>query len=424
VDLDTYAPAFLIQIEGKELAADITQEIRSFVFEDNESKLDVMELTVTDRNLQFVDDPLFQEGNEIAARFGYVGNLSPRKKAVIKDIEYDFPEEGEPTITLRAYDKGFKMAGKENQKVWKKPPPGILYSEIAEEIAARHGLAPKVTPTKVRHLRVAQSNVSDAEFLKRLAEKARPSDGDGVTGYVFYVQDDQLHFHPPGLDRQPTFVLEYFTDTKGVLRSFRPTTRSQGAKGAGTETKAIGVDPRKKETVEHRASNKNTPERTALGKRTYLVDGNTGEETYEEQESGHIVPSAERSEGFHEEPAQEPAQDVAEGKFKKAELGQVEATALTIGIPALGAKQNVELKGVGQKFSGVYYVESVRHEFGEGGYSCELKLKKNALGKGAGRKSDEAKARQNDREAPPVPKEEPPSMVTVDADTGEEKSGM
>ena len=420
MDLDTYAPTFLIQIEGKELSADITQEIRAFVFEDNESKLDVMELTVTDRNLQFVDDPLFQEGNEIVARFGYVGNLSPRKKAVIKDIEYDFPEEGDPTITLRAYDKGFKMAGRENQRVWTKPPPGILHSEIAEEIGAKYGLTPKATPTKGRHLRVVQSNISDAEFLKQLAKTARAKDGDGVTGYVFYVQDDELHFHPRGLDQQPAVVLEYFTDTQGVLRSFKPTTQSQGAKGAGTETKAIGVDPRKKETVEHRASNKNTSERTALGKRTYLVYGNTGEETYQGEESGHIVPSSERTEGFHEEPSQEPAQDAAEGEFKRAELGHVEAVALTIGIPSLKAKQNVEVKGVGQKFSGVYYVESVRHEFGESGYACELKLKKNALGKGAGGKSDEAQGQQNDREAPPVPKEETPPKVTVNADTGEE----
>jgi len=420
MDLDTYAPTFLIQIEGRELSGDITQEIRSFVFEDNESKLDVMELTVTDRSLQFVDDPLFQEGNEIVARFGYVGDLSPRKEAVIKDIDYDFPEDGDPSITLRAYDKGFRMAGKENQRVWTKPPPGILYSEIAEEIAARYGLTPKVTPTKVRHLRVVQSNMSDAEFLKQLAGKARPRDGDGVTGYVFYVQDDELHFHPQALDQTPAIVLEYFTDARGVLRSFRPTSWSQGAKGAGTETKAIGVDPRKKETVEHRASNKNTPERTALGKRTYLVDGNTGEETYQEEESGHVVASPERTEGFHEEPSQEPAQDSAEGAFKKAELGQVEAAALTIGIPSLRAKQNVEVKGVGRKFSGVYYVESVRHEFGESGYACELKLKKNALGKGAGEKSDEAQGQQNDREAPAVPNEEPPAMVTVNADTGEE----
>ena len=70
--------------------------------------------------------------------------------------------------------------------------------------------------------------------------------------------------------------------------------RHEGAKGAGTRTKAVGVDPRLK--------------RPSLGKRTYLVDGNTDDITYKEQESGHIVPSYERSEGFHEEPRQEPAQ--------------------------------------------------------------------------------------------------------------------
>ena len=140
MDLDTFKPTFLIQIEGQDLSKDITQEITSFVFTDNEEELDVLQLSVTDRNLQFVDDP--QEGNEIVARFGYVGNLSPRKKAVIKDIDYDFPENGDPTIRIKAYDKGFKLAGKENQKVWQKPAPGILYSEIAEQIAAANGLQP------------------------------------------------------------------------------------------------------------------------------------------------------------------------------------------------------------------------------------------------------------------------------------------
>ena len=114
MDLDTFKPTFLIQIEGQTLSADITQEITSFVFEDNEEELDVLELSVTNRNLQFVDDPLFQEGNEIVARFGYVDSLSPRKKAVIKDIDYDFPESGDPTIRIKAYDKGFKLASKEN----------------------------------------------------------------------------------------------------------------------------------------------------------------------------------------------------------------------------------------------------------------------------------------------------------------------
>ena len=122
MDLDTFAPTFLIQIEGQTLSKDITQEITAFSFMDNEDEMDVLELCVTNRNLQFVDDPLFQEGNEIVARFGYIGSLSPQKKAVIKDIDYDFPENAAPSIRIKAYDKGFKLAGKENQRVWAAGP--------------------------------------------------------------------------------------------------------------------------------------------------------------------------------------------------------------------------------------------------------------------------------------------------------------
>jgi phage protein D len=201
-------------------------------------------------------------------------------------------------------------------------------------------------------------------------------------------------------------TLEYFTDNKRLLRSFRSATQSQGAKGAGVETKTVGVNPRKKNVVEHKANNATTPERTSLGKQTYLVDGNTGEGRFKEQETGQVAPSFERSEGFHEEPRQEPAQDAAEGKFRKAELRQVEAVAITTGISQLRAKKNIEVKGVGQKFSGIYYCHWVRHSIGPGGYSCELKLKKNALGKGAGNKAAQAQGKPNDKQAPTTPQEE------------------
>lgn len=421
MDLDTFKPTFLIQIEGESLPKDITQEITAFAFEDSESGLDELELCVTNRNLQFTDDPHFQEGNEIVARFGFVSNLSPAKKAVIKEIEYDFPDGGDPTIRIKAYDKGFKLAGKEIQRVWQKPAPGILYSEIAEDIAKQQGLTAVVTPTKTRHLRVAQSNISDAQFLQELATKSRSEDGDGKAGFVFFVQDDELHFHPRELAKAPAVTLEYFTDRKGVLRSFSPSVQSQGAKGEGTEVLTIGVDPRRKQTIQHKASNETTPKRDSLGGRTYLVDGNTGEARYREQETGKVVPAYDRSEGFHEEPRSEPMQDTAEGRFKDAEMRQVECSAVTVGIPSLRAKENVEIKGVGRKFSGVYYVVSVRHEIGGNGYGCDLRLKRNALGKGAGEKSEAASGKKNTQEAPANPKQEPPAMVTIDADTGARK---
>lgn len=414
--MDTFVPTFLIQIEGKKLTSDITQEITSFVFTDNEDELDFLELSITNRNLQFVDDPLFQESNEITARFGYADNLSPRKHAVIKDIDYDFPESGEPTIRLKAYDKGCKLAGKVNQKVWQKPSPGILYSEIASEIAKANDLTPVITPTAGKHLRVSQSNLSDAKFLQELATKSH--DEKGTAGYVFYVQDNELHFHPRKLDQKPLLTLSYFTNPQGILRSFKPSTQSQGAKGAGVETKSVGVDPRKKEIVTHKANNETTPDRANLGKQTYLVNGNTGEGRFKEQETGQITPNYTHAEKLHETPRSNQMQKAAEAKFKEAELKMIEATAVTIGLPQLKAKQNIEIKGVGRKFSGIYYCQSVRHSIDSSGYSCELKLKKNALGSGAGKKSAPTSGKKNTKKAPQAAQKETVTMVTVNADTG------
>jgi len=88
MDLDTFKPTFLIQIEGQTLSADITQEITSFVFEDNEEELDVLELSVKDRNLKFVDAPLFQESNEIVARFGYTETRRINRKLMDSGVSH------------------------------------------------------------------------------------------------------------------------------------------------------------------------------------------------------------------------------------------------------------------------------------------------------------------------------------------------
>ena len=117
MDLNTYEPTFPIEIERQALFTALTGEITTFVFEDKE------EVFVFDRNLRFVDDPLFKKGNEIVARFRYVNDLSLHKKAVIKDIDYDFPQNAHPRIRLKSYDKGFQLAGKENQQVCRSPPP-------------------------------------------------------------------------------------------------------------------------------------------------------------------------------------------------------------------------------------------------------------------------------------------------------------
>jgi len=281
------APLVLLEIEGKRLSRDLTDRLVSFVYEDHETALDLLEITLADPYLQIIDDPLFQEGHEIRARFGYTEQLSPIKVGVIKEITYDFPETGVPTITLKAYDKGCQLAAEQVQRVWTRAG-GIRVSDIATTLAQEHGLTPVVTPTVDRVPRLHQSKQSDAQWLAQLAKTARAVEGKGTTGYVFYIEGDELHFHPRGLEQPPVMALEYFTDRDGVLRSFRPSTRTQGEATRGQSTMAVGVNPATKSATTVTADNASTPERPVLGRTTVegakatgsgrvVIDANTGQ---------------------------------------------------------------------------------------------------------------------------------------------------
>ena len=397
--MNVWQPTFLISIEGQSLSRDVTQEIASFVFMDNEEASDLLELVIANRNGQFTDDPLFQEGNTIEAKFGYVGNLSGKRKCLIKEISYDFPV-GVPTIQLKALDRGITLAANDEQKAWTTTPPGITASEIAEQIAAKHGLRAVVEPSSDRLPKIAQANESDAQFLMRLASEARPKSGKECAGYSFYIEGDELHFHPPGLDSPPTLTLEYFGNGEGLLQSFQPETLTQfNNSGAGRVT-ARGVDPRTREATEHPASNEDTPDRPVIGE--YHFDLETGEYR-EEPPQGNILVDPSVSATRTQEPDRTPGKDHADAAFRQAELGAIKATAVTIGIPTLRAKTNVAITGVGRKFSGTWYVTSVRHQIGDGGYMCELKLRKNAVGKGASEKSAKPTEGEKNEQLVPCP---------------------
>lgn len=134
------------------------------------------------------------------------------------------------------------------------------------------------------------------------------------------------------------------------------------------------------------------------------------------QRAGKITPAAGTAK----------TQAVAEHSFVTGELGQVTAEATTIGLPTMRAKQNIEMRGVGRKFSGIYYVEAVRHRIDGSGYSCELTLRRNALGKGAGHTATDTLGKRNTQHASkaasspasPPARTVPSPKIVIDANSG------
>lgn len=138
------------------------------------------------------------------------------------------------------------------------------------------------------------------------------------------------------------------------------------------------------------------------------------------QRAGRITPATGGS-------TQRPA---AEAKFTQGEMSHVTAEAVTVGLPTLRAKTNIEVRGVGRKFSGLYHVDAVRHRIDGSGYSCELTLRRNAVGSGAGTSAPDALGKRNRQHAPTAaaspassptrtnPAAPPHPRVTIDANTG------
>ena len=106
--LDTYAPIFIVEIEGQALSEDISQHVETFSYEDHEEKMDEMKIRIADAEISFIDHPQLQEGKEVRARWGYLGNLSEVRTCTIKEIKYDFGSNGLLAISVSAFDKRHK----------------------------------------------------------------------------------------------------------------------------------------------------------------------------------------------------------------------------------------------------------------------------------------------------------------------------
>lgn len=366
---DTYTPVYYIKMDGKRLPEDLAQRVTGIEFEDDAEKLPKLTIRFNNADLEITDHPLFAMGKKVQVQWGYIGgDLSQPLTFTVKAIQ------GFKVRELIAYGDGHKLAAKAKSRVWK----NLKYSDIASRIAGEYGLKPVVEDTKIALEQVAQTNQTDLNFLKELAEKVN---------FQCYEENGELHFHPKKFSAKPTLAFAYYNGEYGNLINFEPTEKTLAEPN---EVAVAGVDPMEKKPYLAKANDSNV-ERDAVAEGTYLYDGASGTETFKPGETGKKTASTAKT------PSE--AKQQADASFKKAEEETVEASIETIGTPSLRAKQVITLYGLGKRYSGNWYVKSVRHVLGQG-YRCSATLERNATGapKAAGAKETNAKV--NKEKAP------------------------
>ncbi|TQJ54423.1 VgrG-related protein [Streptomyces sp. NBC_00080] len=270
------------------------------------------------------------------------GASDPLLTGEVCGLEADYDGTGTFTV-IRGYDFGHRLMRQRRVAAYRNQSA----SDIARKLAAQDGVpVGKIQSTKTVYEFISQANVTDWDFLARLADENEMVMSVDAKGKFQFVKPDPASGAPatstPG-DKSP-FVLEAGTD---ILRLRAAVTAAEQV--ATVEARGWDVTTKKKLTA-------TAPARTNPG----ISIGTTPGEAAAKFKPAKLVD------------AQTPYDRQSEVKFAAEALADdvtgsfAELEVIARGTPKLRPGLPVTLADVGAPFEGKYTATSVRHVFGDG----------------------------------------------------------
>lgn len=294
--------------------------------------------------IAYIDDSRFQVGHTVEIRLGY-GKLETLMQGEITGLEPGFVYDRLPTLKIRGYDRRHRLqrGGKTRTFVQQKD------SAIATQIANEANLTAQVQDTGVIHDYVMQGNQTDWEFLQERAKYIQ---------YEVKVNDRTLLFQPVAHAESETLTLTWESD----LWEFYP---QLSTVGQVTEVTVRGWNPQDKVAIAESA--KKGAEVTKMGgQQTGVEVSETFGQAVEIVSDRPLATVAE-------------AQQLAQAYFNQNVLAFITGEGTCRGKPQLRAGNVIAIQGIGQRFSGRYYVTSARHHYQQKGYKTHFTVQRNAI---------------------------------------------
>ena len=336
---------FLVKIKGQDVSPELMNDILGVTVDTSLYLPEMFTILIQDPDFKWVDDSMFEMGNPVEISVegateigGYKGLLI---KGEIAALEPDFSAQGATSLLVRGYNKAHRLhRGKKSRTFLKQTD-----SDIAKKIAAEVGLSPTVDATSVRYDYVIQSNQTNMEFLQSRA---------GRLGYQVFAAEGNLYFKKgeANLGSGPELVF-----AEG-LRSFQPIL---AATHQVDKIKVLGWDAKQKQVISSEASPNGKMNQGGLKK----TGGDTAKSAFG---SAEIVVVNEALSTTDE------AKALAQGLADDLSSQFVQAEGVCLGHPKVKAGYTITIKGVGDRFSGKYFVTSATHILNAQGYETHFSI--------------------------------------------------
>lgn len=330
-----------IRVDGQDLPSQVMNDLMEVSVETDVRLPDMFRIRIHDEELRWIDEGPFALGAEVEIATSPESGMSSETlmKGEITALEPDFGAGTHAELLVRGYDRSHRLHRGSHSKAYVQ----MTDSDLAQQIAEQAGLQAQVDSTSEVHEHVLQHNQSHMDFLSERARRI---------GYEFFVQDRTLHFKEPG-GNGSAIELEWGRE----LLSFHPRL-SLGEQV--DEVIVQGWSEKDREAISGRASKGE-------------AEPETGWETSGAEAASEAFDQASQVVVDRHVASQSEADSMAQSILDEISGALIEAEGVAYGQPSLRAGKLVQLKALGNKFSGTYAVTSATHTYrGEDGYKTRF----------------------------------------------------
>ena len=266
----------------------------------------------------------FKAGVAVKVEIGFASKMQTIFEGEIVALEPQFRRDMPASLHVICHETLHRLALASMTRSFQNVDDG----EIVKKIAQAHGLQGEGPSGTKEH--ILQSNVSDATFLRRLAQKH---------GNHLRVDGKKIIIGPPPAEGEITV---------GPADGLRKLKVKFKAGPQVSEVVVHGYDPATKKEFKGKAKGEGE---TGKGAKSY---GDEASLVF----AGHEHPPADMA----------TAEAMAKGRMRKLAEGFVTAQAEIIGNVDLVPGANIKLDKLGDKINGTYRIEQARHQFAKHGF--------------------------------------------------------
>lgn len=303
---------------------------------------------------RYLDEERLRVWNEVAIRIGFDGGDAEEvvRGYITRVTPHFATDEAQSVLEVAGLDASVRMDREEKLRSW----PDKKDSDIAREILGGHGFLVEADDTDVVHdeaLSTVIQRETDLQFLQRLARR---------NGFHCWVAGTTGHFRPVPADDAPQPLLAAHFGDDTTLLNFSATVDALRPASVAM----YQVDRFAKEVLVAEVAAGAVEALGSLDAAALLPGG---------VDAGRVYVARNGATGAPEMTA------LCEGLFRSGSWfvegeGEVDAAAYQ---HVLRPRALVTISGVGETYSGVYYVCFVRHVLTTEGYTQYFRVKRDAL---------------------------------------------